>query len=475
MHHTKMDELIYSYQLLPLVDFINRSSFQRIIIQFIDEYIDDSIDIFCYIESKISENISLYITGDSAFGSSLDDISAMHVDGDLLVYFGTDLSCSSSTSIIIITKQTRYTGNIISSALSYNLQNLSDIPNWSEYLILYDPCYQNALLSALEISSCYEGQSVTVADLPLPAKIKLWDSSLLKEYYSLRLANPSSICHIGGLEVEESVMRKVENNQCGIIYIGDKHEKITNISIKLSQQSLICFNPKSNSFEVMYGESSRGFLERFGGIARIDDASVIGILIGSMGLSTDITRKVSSRLCKLIEAANKRYVLLVMGKLNESKLCNFPEIDLFCLITNDDVALIKPKTFPVPVVTPFELEIGLGARDWECYYETDVVHLIDNENLALAVQRVKSKFGFSEINEEDGNDRTTNTNIIDEQSQQLSVKNIDSQLMNVTENIFTSRFLTRDYTGLLPEVNDSSDIDIKVGLFGTATAYTQQR
>jgi diphthamide synthase subunit DPH2 len=40
-------------------------------------------------------------------------------------------------------------------------------------------------------------------------------------------------------------------------------------------------------------------------------------------------------------------------------------VEVYCLIANDDVSFIKPKSFNVPVITPYELEIGLRARDWE--------------------------------------------------------------------------------------------------------------
>ena len=43
------------------------------------------------VESRVSKDradeIEVYIAADSTYGSSVDDISAEHVDGDVLVYF----------------------------------------------------------------------------------------------------------------------------------------------------------------------------------------------------------------------------------------------------------------------------------------------------------------------------------------------------------------------------------------------------
>ena len=126
---------------------------------------------------------------------------------------------------------------------------------------------------------------------------------------------------------------------------------------------------------------------------------MLGVIVGSMGLSGSIVQSIITRLCLLISAANKKHVVFIMGKLNESKLCNFPEIDLFCLITNEDVAVIKPKTFPVPVITPWELEIGLEARELQGFYDQDVTSLLQgdeglsyDDSLAPAICKVRAAY-----------------------------------------------------------------------------------
>lgn len=41
---------------------------------------------------------------------------------------------------------------------------------------------------------------------------------------------------------------------------------------------------------------------------------------------------------------------------------------IMCLV----VVVLCVRTFPVPVLTPFELELGLGARDWQSSYSSDL-------------------------------------------------------------------------------------------------------
>ena len=91
-----------------------------------------------------------------------------------------------------------------------------------------------------------------------------------------------------------------------------------------------------------------------------------------------------------------------MGRLNEAKLCNFPEIDIFCLISNDDVALIKPKTFHKPVITPWELEVGLGAREWDGTFCTESSSILTSGlSLETAISRVVENLPENPIDDDD--------------------------------------------------------------------------
>eukprot|EP00607_Mallomonas_marina_P008835 CAMPEP_0182424892 /NCGR_PEP_ID=MMETSP1167-20130531/11154_1 /TAXON_ID=2988 /ORGANISM="Mallomonas Sp, Strain CCMP3275" /LENGTH=361 /DNA_ID=CAMNT_0024605047 /DNA_START=652 /DNA_END=1738 /DNA_ORIENTATION=+ len=160
----------------------------------------------------------------------------------------------------------------------------------------------------------------------------------------------------------------VETSSTLVIFIGVKDEIVNNISLRLSLSVLLAYRPNTHDLRTIRGEHTRYFQERYGGVSRVKEASVIGILIGSMGLTGELIQTCIARLQRLITAAGKIHYTLVMGRLNESKLANFPEIDIFCLISNEDMALIRPKTFHVPIVTPYELELALGAYDWSSTY-----------------------------------------------------------------------------------------------------------
>ena len=163
-----------------------------------------------------------------------------------------------------------------------------------------------------------------------------------------------------------------------------------------------------------------------------------------------------------------------MGRLNEAKLCNFPEIDLFCFISNEDEAMIKPKTFHVPVLTPFELELGLGAHDWSAKYLSSNCGEYAGKNIEELVHRLElmHSSGAEDFSSEDGDNRKS-VNIAEcseENSSTLTKRNDQTQL-TVFHSAAAARFLERGYHGLEYAVPRDQDLSVKQGQFGIAASY----
>ena len=153
--------------------------------------------------------------------------------------------------------------------------------------------------------------------------------------------------------MHESITTELEHNQrrhinsdlgrlspMVIIYIGDKSEQLDSIALQCGHTPLIHFSPSSQSCVSLRGDETRAFRERFGGVLKVQKARIIGIIVGS------IHRGVHSR--HYHPSANsvrswwpEDYIH--HGRLNEAKLCNFPEVDLFCLISNEDTSAAAPK------------------------------------------------------------------------------------------------------------------------------------
>ncbi len=207
-----------------------------------------------------------------------------------------------------------------------------------------------------------------------------------------------------------------------------------------------------------------------------------------------------------------------MGRLNEAKLCNFPEIDIFCLVSNEDTSIIAPKTFPVPVITPWELELGLGAREWTSSYQARPTAIFDvvapealDAAVARAIEKRKNNAYLSDVEGDDDNDDDDGGGLHDRKSSHLAEDEVyregegeNGEISLRNEQAATSSssssstavvqvdkkegrliefksaaaefFAGRDWQGLSAEVgaDEGASLEILEGLSGIASGYRKE-
>ena len=319
------------FDLEAVCDIISKQGFQRVALQFPDQFLSNCISIYKYITSRLANDcIDIFIIGDSTYGSSIDDISAQHVDSDVLIYFGSDLSSSGSMPVIIVpfSKDVDF-----KSCFEQIYQKLEQqgIEKNAPTLLLYELSYHRSIHSSDGYSLFKNNDNLIIADIPSSASLSNWDSG--KSHFSSSASQTENFTKVGGLLVPTDVLN---NPDLIIWYIGQKEEQRISINIRMSENTIVSYSPECDSCNLQKGCESKEFRERYGGLLRVKDAQIIGIIVGSMGLRGDITQAIISRLETLIAAAKKSSYVFVMGRLNEAKLCNFPEVNtlnLWLLLT----------------------------------------------------------------------------------------------------------------------------------------------
>uniref|UniRef100_A0A4W5N5S4 Diphthamide biosynthesis 2 n=1 Tax=Hucho hucho TaxID=62062 RepID=A0A4W5N5S4_9TELE len=126
-------------------------------------------------------------------------------------------------------------------------------------------------------------------------------------------------------------------------------------------------------FFIGHEGATKALMKRYYAIERAKDASVVGILVGTLGVENYLT--IIEQLKETIHRAGKKSYMFAIGKLNVAKLSNFHEIDIYVLI------------FYKPVVTPFEMEVACNKnREWSGEYVTDLRDLFPGgcKHVALA-------------------------------------------------------------------------------------------
>lgn len=333
-----MTSLIESrYDLVALMAIIAKHSYSRVVLQFPDEELEFCVPVYDYLSSNFPSSTEIYVTADSTWGSSIDDVSAMHCDGDVLAYFGTDLSSSGTIPVIIVPPRKPITIDHCFESVKESLHSSVENTETLNIALFYEPGYVSACEELSEqLRSCGK---VEIAALPVQADLQNWkpqlDKKTLPSLSEIKEGSGSStsseqIVVVGGLIVSQTVL---EDTSTVVVYVGDKPEQIVNILLRVSENTVIHYSPaeyatttSSTAVRVLKGTESREFRERYGGVLRVKDARIVGIIVGSMGLTGELTKEILHRLQTLIRAAHKRYYCFVMGRLNEAKLCNFPEV-----------------------------------------------------------------------------------------------------------------------------------------------------
>ena len=305
------------FDLNAVCDLITKHGYLRVALQFPDEFLAKCISIYSYIIKKIANSaVDVFIIGDSTYGSSIDDISAQHIDGDVLVYFGSDLSSSGSMPVIVVPFDLEFNCEYCIEQFYASLdQNSSDMS--SPVLLLYELSYSKAIRKSGGLAIM---TNLTIAHLPPSADLSNWDPKTSQLPYTFTKDKTSKV---GGLIVSSELLN---NPDLIVWYIGEKEEQLVSINIRMSECIIVSFNPMRNKNELRKGCECKEFRERYGGLLRVKDAKIIGIVVGSMGLAGEVTQAIVSRLEVLISAARKNSYVFVMGRLNEAKLCNFPEV-----------------------------------------------------------------------------------------------------------------------------------------------------
>jgi len=137
------------------------------------------------------------------------------------------------------------------------------------------------------------------------------------------------------------------------------------------------------------------------------DANVFGILVSN--LSQQHLVDVVKSLQKIIQDDHRTAYSFAVGKINPAKLANFAEIEAFVIVACREHSLLDmEREYPIPVITPMELEIALENLQWGMQpYSLDCQDvMIRQEQMA---QKRKESNGGSEMNEVTDDDNSVDS------------------------------------------------------------------
>ena len=178
------------------------------------------------------------------------------------------------------------------------------------------------------------------------------------------------------------------------------------------------------------------------------DAQVIGLVAGTLSTSNYLQSLIQYR--DMITAAGKKCVVISVGKLTIAKLGNFTEIDCFVWLTCPLSALLADeRSFMKPVITPFEMQVGLGLMEWSGRLIFDYQGLVRFAEVPILAMDYSS--GSHQL-------------IAQDDRKELQIPN------DVIHSTLVERMKARSFKGLSTEKSDDVAI-VKSGWSGIARHY----
>lgn len=164
--------------------------------------------------------------------------------------------------------------------------------------------------------------------------------------------------------------------QYPIVYVGnDQDLSLVNLVMNFTENPFYTYDAANKKMTKVNFGINKMLMRRFHLIEVAKDAKIIGILVGTLGVSNYLS--IIEQMKKTIKAAGKKFYVFVMGKLNIAKLANFTEIDIYVLVACPLNSLIDSKEFYKPIITPYELEVAFNRnRQWTNRRITDYNRLL---------------------------------------------------------------------------------------------------
>lgn len=392
----------------------------RVAVQFPDELLDDSLDVCWLLEEQLADKIAstplVFCLGDTTVASCCpDEVAALHLQADVLVHYGhACLSPTGTLPVIYSFGQLEFDTSVAVQAI----QSLSDVMP-AKLLLLYQVGYHHAMSELQEQLSENNKTVIVVGQIPQPTQKKtriLQQHSCCGNHVTGGCANlqeariqeeqvmdgqsPTENCHdtptrhslvVGGLELPDTIATWDDLTDYTILFIGESEStsqrQYVNImlrflSLTTPPQAYWTYSPKEKTITASIPSNLQKQLNRrFFLTQKARDAHVFGILVSN--LSQQHLVEVVKSLKKKIQDAGKASYSFAVGKINPAKLSNFAEIECFVLVACREHSLLSnEREYPVPVVTPLELDVALGNLEWGAQaYSLDCLDVLHSNNL----------------------------------------------------------------------------------------------
>ncbi|EDV48937.1 2-(3-amino-3-carboxypropyl)histidine synthase subunit 2 [Drosophila erecta] len=425
------------------VDWIRKSGYKRVCLQFPDDYLPHSNAISVGLKELLApEDVKVFILADTTYGSCcVDEIAAAHVDADSVIHFGN--ACRSRASrlpVLYLYPELPLNVNVLLGKL-VNLRAESKDRQVCVYLdIGYQHVYGEQLKK--QLSEALEPKELLLELFP-----PIEADSTTKETTSLERIS---------------------------IFIGADNQRFANLSLTApAAGQWHIYDGSSGSLSSKNPLTAQFIRRRYFHIEKCKDAQTLGLIVAT--LSAEGYLDVVTRLQTMAKGRGIKTQLISVGRINPAKLANFLEIDCFVLIGCPFNNMYDSKEYYKPIVSVFEAEMALNPA-WHMRYPE--AYVTDFKQL-LPEGRSFLPFDSADIPENDvslvsGRLRGAVNDSLETAGDPASLALATQAKMALMTTDTGLSFEDRTWQGLDPALGQTAPAKLQQGLSGIPINYAHQ-
>lgn len=393
-----------AYEIERIAAWVRQNGFERIALQFPDELLADAPRAVVGL-SRALPGRKVFALGDSTYGSSsVDEVGAEHYGADCIVHVGpSDQQQSGSMPCMFVYGRSplaeaaavqadtvvaelrqhfgfeeEHASLVLLSevglhhALDALISSLETALGSGELFVAV-PQLESATSGHRDQSRCFDWR---FGALPIAA---WW--SVLGTLTKAAVAVPEPLRLCGRKVFHAAADSKSKGRaklglppSCGVLFIGAAGSGLERRLLLRHGHAHPVWRLDPADGELKRLSSNALLLQRYRFVELAKSAGTIGILLVTSGAQQ--AQAVADRLELLARRAGRRVYRFIVGRLTAEKLGNFPEVECFVSLASPEHFPYHVKDFNVPIASPYEFEVALGAREWTGDYITDLDELL---------------------------------------------------------------------------------------------------
>lgn len=407
--HEKIMSVSDAYEVDRIVTWVKRSGFKRVALQIAEELLADSPALVGQLQNAL-HGCKIFVLGDTLRGGRVNEGTAAHYAADCVVHVGpSDQVRVGSLPVLSVFGHSLWTDGVeqvaalelqshdgpLAIVCEVNVQHgvdklvaalRSQHEGRDDYILVAVPG-NDTCANSCNVHPWLDRRDWRFGKLPTLS----WSASL-GPLVAAAEARPE-LLRLGGRELRSVDGRpgpRILPASCGVLYVGAQGSALERRLMlrHCSARPVWRMDPENGHVTKLSSHSL--LMQRYRFVEFAKSAGIVGLLMNP----TDALhgQALADRLDLLLRRAGRQVYRFILNQVTVEKLGNFPEVECFVSLASPEEFPFNSKEFRVPVASPYEVEVALGAREWSAEYIIDLEELLATpwccraHNDVLAVQ-----------------------------------------------------------------------------------------